>query len=96
MPNNFFQEIDSLHAEWERMDNSAKLGWMTREKIRLNRLAEQLAQYISVRGGFANDDERAYASSLLDMINAVDAEGAKVSKDLAKETLMKVMKNWMR
>ena len=96
MPNNFFQEIDSLLTEWERMDNSAKLGWLNGEKIRLNRLAEQLAQYISVRGGFANDDERAYASSLLELINAVDAEGAKVSNDLAKETLMKVMKNWMR
>jgi hypothetical protein len=59
-----FQEIDSLHSEWERMDKSAKLGWLAGERMRLNRLANQFAQYISIRGGFANDDERVSASKL--------------------------------
>ena len=85
------QEIDSLHAEWERIDKTAKLGWLTGEKMRLNRLADRFAQYISVRGGLANDEERAYASRLLEMINAVDSEGAKMANDLANETL----KEWL-
>lgn len=89
--NTIFQEIDSLHTEWERMDKSAKLGWLTGEKIRLNRLANQFAQYISIRGGFANDVERVYASRLLEMINAVDSEGAKVANDLAKDAFKDMM-----
>jgi hypothetical protein len=62
--NNIFQEIDNLHSKWERMDKSAKLGWLAGERMRLNRLANQFAQYISIRGGFANDDERVSASKL--------------------------------
>lgn len=95
MPTTIFQEIDNLHSEWERMDKSAKLGWLTGEKIRLNRLANQFAQYLSIRGGFANDVERAYASRLLEMINAVNSEGAKVANDLAKDTLKDMMKSLM-
>ncbi len=95
MPTTIFQEIDNLHSEWERMDKSAKLGWLMGEKIRLNRLANQFAQYLSIRGGFANDVERAYASRLLEMINAVNSEGAKVANDLAKDTLKDMMKSLM-
>lgn len=93
MPNNIFQEIDNLHSELERMDRSARLVWLTGEKIRLNRLVNQFAQYICIRGGSANDVERAYANRLLEMINAVDAEGAKVVSDLSKDTLKNMM-NW--
>lgn len=93
---NIFQEIDTLHSEWERIDKSAKLGWLTGEKIHLNRLANQFAHYISIRGGFANDVERAYASRLLEMINEVDAEGAKVTKDLAKDAFKEMMMSLMR
>lgn len=93
MPTTIFQEIDSLHSEWERMDKPAKLSWLAGEKMRLNRLANQFAQYISVRGGFANDDERAYARRLLEMIIAVDAERAKVMKDLRNDTFKEIVKH---
>lgn len=96
MPNNIFQEIDYLHSEWERMDNSSKLGWLAGEKMRLNGLVTQFAQYISVKGGFANNVERAYASRLLEMINMVDAEGAKVANDLATDAFIEKMKSLMR
>lgn len=96
MPNNIFQEIDSLHSEWERMDKSAKLGWLTGKKMRLNGLANQFARYISFRGGFANADERASASKLLEMINDVDAEGAKVAKDIVKDAIKEMVKSLMR
>lgn len=96
MPTTIFQEIDSLHSELERMDKSARLERLAIEKIRLNRLANQFAQYLSVKGGFANDNERAYASKLLEMINAVDAEGAKVANDLAKDAFKDMLKTLMR
>ena len=96
MPNNFFQEIDSFHSEWERVEKSAQLGWLAGEKIRLDRLANQFAQYISVRGGFANDEERNYANKLLEMINAVDAKGAKVANDLANDAFRELIKSMMR
>ena len=78
------------------MDKSAKLCWLTGEKMRLNRLANPFAQYISIRGGFANDDERVYASILLEMINAVDAEGAKVAINLAKDAFKELVKGMMK
>ena len=96
MSNNFFQEIDSLHSEWERMDKTAKLGWLTGERMRLNRLANQLAQYVAIRGGFANDEEKAYASRLLEMISAFDAEGSKVANDLAKDAFKELVKSMIR
>lgn len=96
MSDNIFQEIDNLHSEWERKDKSAKLGWLAEEKIRLNRLANQFAQYISINGGFANDVERVYANRLLEMINMVDAEGAKVANDLARNVFKETMKNLMK
>ena len=78
------------------MDKSFKLGWLSGEKMRLNGVAKQFARYISIRGGFANDVERAYARKLLEMINMVDAEGAKGANDLAKDAFKKMMKSLLR
>ena len=96
MTTKIFQEIDSLHSEWERLDKSAKLGWLTGEKMRLNRLANQFAQSVSVRGGFANDEEKAYASRLLEMISALNAEGSKVANDLVKDTFKELVKSMIK
>lgn len=93
---NIFQEIDSLYSEWERMDKSAKLGWLAGEKIRLNILANQFARYISVGGGFANDNERAYAKKLLEMIDMVDAEGTRLTNNLANDAFKEIVKRLMR
>jgi hypothetical protein len=50
MTNLDFSEIERIYAEWSKMDNSTKLTWLTRERIRLNGLANQLAQHISAKG----------------------------------------------
>ena len=94
--NNIFLEIDSLHGEWERMDEATRLGWLMGEKMRLNRLTNQFAQYIFVNGGFSNEGERVYARKLLDMINMVDAEGVKEANDLAKDAFKELVKSVMR
>ena len=96
MLNNIFQEIDSLHSEWERTDKSAKLGWLTGERMRLNRLANQFAQYVAIRGYFANDEEKACASRLLEMISAVDTEESKAANDLAKDAFKELVKSMIR
>lgn len=85
-----FQEIDELHAEWSKMDKSARLGWLMREKIRINGLINQLARHVQFNGGFLNDTERAYASKLLEMYQSVDAEGAKTVHELGAEALKEI------
>ena len=96
MPNTDFSEIDRLHSEWSRMEMTAKMGWLIGEKIHLNRLANQFAQYIAINGGLMSDSERAYARKLLDMINSVDAEGSKVMDDLRNEAFKEIVKSIMK
>ncbi len=96
MDNSIFEEIDSIHSELEKLDKSAKLGWLTGEKIRLNRLASLFTQYITLRGGFANDGERDYASRLLEMINLVNNEGSKVANDFANDAYKELIKRMIR
>lgn len=88
-----FQEIDNLHSEWSRMEKAAKMGWLIGEKIRLNRLANQFAQFIAINGDLMNDSERVYARKLLDMINSVDAEGSKVMDDLRNDAFKEIIKS---
>ena len=66
------------------------------EWIRLNGLANQSAQYIRINGGFSNDNERAYASKLLEMIQFADAEGSKTIHDLRDEVLKEYAKVLMK
>ena len=96
MSTTIFQEIDNLHSEWSRMEKAARLGWLIEEKIRLNRLVNQFAQYIAIKGGIMNDPERAYARKLLDMINSVDAEGSKVMDDLRNDAFKDMIKSIMK
>ena len=96
MPYTDFSEIDNLHSEWSRMEKAARLSWLIGEKIRLNRLANQFAQYIAINGGLMNDPERAYARKLLDMINSVEAEGSKVMDDLRNDAFKEIVKSIMK
>ena len=96
MPNTDFSEIDNLHSEWSRMEKAARLSWLIGEKIRLNRLANQFAQYIAINGGLMNDSERVYALKLLDMINSVDVEGSKVMDDLRNDAFKEIVKSIMK
>ncbi len=90
MPTTIFQQIDELHAEWSKMDKSTRLGWLMREKIRLNGMLNQLARYVQFNGGFLNDTERAYARKLLEMYQSVDAEGTKTVQELGAEALKEI------
>ena len=94
--NDGIQEIEQLHSEWSRMDNAAKLAWLTREKIHLNQMLAQMAQYIRIKGGFSNENERASAQKLLDMISAVDAEGTKVMDDIRNDAFKELTKEVMK
>lgn len=87
-----FSEIEQLHAEWSEMDNIAKFTWLSKEKIRLNRLANQMAQYVSANGGFMNNAQRANARKLLEMLNSVDADGARVINDLRSDAFKELAK----
>ena len=91
-----FYEIDRLHSEWSRMEKAARLGWLSGEKVRLTRLANQFSQYIYAKGGIMNDSERAYARKLLDMISSVDAEGSKVMEDLRNDAFKEIIKSLMK
>lgn len=88
-----FSEIDRLHSEWLRIDKTAKLGLLSREKARLIGLANQFSQFIYVKGGIMNDLERAYAQKLLEMINSVEAEGLKAMKELRNDAFKEIFKS---
>ena len=87
-----FEEIERLHSEWTMMDKTARLGWLTGERMRLNRLLNQMAQYVYARGGEMNNIEKAYAQKLIEMLQSVDAEGAKLSNELKNEALKDLTK----
>ena len=91
MPYTDFSEIDRLHSEWSRMEKAAKLGWLSGEKARLIGLANQFSQYIA-KGGLMNDAERTYACKLFEMINSLDAEGAKAMNELRNDALKEIFK----
>lgn len=95
MNKNIFVEIDRLHSQWSVMDKATGLGWLVGERMRLNGLANQLAQYVRAAGGFRNESERAYARELLDMLQAVEAEGAKTASDLRDEAVKELLKHWI-
>jgi len=80
-----------LYSEWSK-DKKACLGLLMGEKMRLNRLLNQMAQYVYARGGFLNNMEKAYAQKLLDMLQSVEIEGAKVSNELKNEALKDLTK----
>lgn len=93
MNKNIFVEIDRLHSQWTVMDKAARLNWLVGERMRLNGLANQLAQYVRAAGGFRNESEMAHARELLKMIQAVEAEGAKTASELRNEAVKELLKH---
>ena len=55
-------------------------------------LADRLAQHVRAAGGFVNDAEREYARELLEMMQAVGAEGAKTTNELRNEAITELAK----
>lgn len=96
MDQNIFDEIDNLHSQWTAMDKASRLGWLMGKRIRLTGMANQLALYVRASGGFANDAERAFAHKLLELIQAVDAEGAKAANELRNEAVKELAKHMIR
>lgn len=87
MDNNIFTEIDQLYSGLSKMDNASKMARLIEEKIRLNRLTNDLAQKVYICGGFSCDAERDYAGKLLKMLNEIDREGQKTTRDIANDAV---------
>lgn len=86
------QTIDQLHSQWSMMDKAAKLVWLKQQQNQLNALAGQLSYSISLRGGRMTYAEKQYAHKLLEMIDAVNAEGSKVSNEFGRDLLKESIK----
>lgn len=86
------QTIDQLHFQWSMVDKATKLVWLKQQQNQLNALASQLSYSISLRGGRMAGAEKQYAHKLLEMIDAVNAEGAKVSNEFRGDLLKEVLK----
>ena len=95
MPNTDFSEIERLHSEWSRMDKVARLAYLKGQWDSLNKMAYRYGMYLKSRTRITQA-ERQYAQYLVEMINTVDAEGAKVMNDLAKDALMGLVKSLMK
>jgi len=85
--------IDQLHSQWSMLNKAAKLIWLKQQKNQLNALASQMSYDIRLRGGRMTDVEKQYASKLLEMIDAVNAEGVKVSNEFRFDLLKEVLKS---
>jgi len=84
--------IDQLHSQWSMMDKAARLVWLKQQQNQLNALASQMSYNISLRGGRMTDSEKQYARKLLEMIDAVNAEGTKVSNEFKYDLFKEIFK----
>ena len=91
MPNTDFSEIERLYSEWSRMDKVARLGYLKGQWNSLNQMAYQYGIYLKNRTRISQT-ERQYAQYLVDMINSVDAEGAKVMNELRYDAIKEIVK----
>jgi hypothetical protein len=74
------------------MDKATKLVWLKQQQNQLNALASQMSYNISLRGGRMTDAEKQYAHKLLEMIDAVNKEGSKVSNEFKCDILKEILK----
>ena len=77
------------------MDKVARLAYLKGQWNRLNQMAYQYGMYLKSRTSITQA-ERQFAQYLVEMMNAVDAEGAEVMNDLAKDALMELAKRLMK
>lgn len=90
--NQTIQTIDQLHSQWSMMDKAAKLVWLKQQQYQLNALANQISYSICLRGGRMTGAEKQCASILLEMIDAVNVEGAMVSNEFRGDLLKEFLK----
>lgn len=91
MPNTDFSEIERFYSEWSRMDKMARLAYLKGQWDSLNQMAYQYGMYLKNRTSITQA-ERQYAQYLVDIINSVDAEGAKVMNELRNDALKELFK----
>ena len=81
------QTIDQLHSEWSMMDKTAKLLWLKQQQNQLYAMADQMAKSIRM-----TEAEKTEAKKLLEMIDAVNAEGIKETNEIRNDILKKLAK----
>ena len=91
MPNTDFSDIERIYAEWSRLDKMARLAYLKGQWDSLNQMAYQYGMYLKDRTSITQA-ERQYAQYIVDMINSVDAEGAKVMNELRNDALKEIVK----
>ena len=69
----------------------ARLAYLKGQWDRLNQMAYQYGMYLKNRTSITQA-ERQYAQYLVEMINSVDAEGAKVMNELRNDALKDIIK----
>jgi len=74
------------------MDKVSRIGYLLGERQRLNTIANQMATYISYKGGRMTPTERVQAQKLLEMIDAINEEGRRTSNELVNEAVLGLMK----
>ena len=77
------------------MNKLSSLGYLKGQKDSLNQMAYRYGLYLKSRTA-TTQAERQYAQYLVDMINSVDAEGAKSMNDLANDAFKELAKRSMK
>ena len=95
MPNTPFEDIERLRSECSLMDKAAKVAYLRGQLQQLNNMAYQMTLYLRNKG-YTTEAEKQQALWLIDAINTVQNEGQQVSRELAKEGLMEIVKRLMR
>lgn len=90
-----FEEMEKLHNEWSKMDSITKLAHLAKEKTRLNEIANLFALQIRAKGGFSNATETDYACKLLQLMDTIDREGQKVTRDVAYDEAKKELRKML-
>ena len=74
-----------MHSCWSMMDKVARMAYLNGEKKRLDDMAYWYGSYLRSKGGMITDEERMKGMHLIEMIDAVQAEGEKVNADYRNE-----------
>ena len=89
-----FEEIESIHSEYSKLDKAARILFLKGQWIRLNQCAYQLGDYLHLKGTIS-PEERERAQRLIEMINEVQAEGIKSQRKLTNDCVREIIKKLM-
>ena len=86
-----FEEINTIHAEYSKLDKAAKILFLKGQWNRLNQCAYQFSEYLRLKGTIS-PEERERAQQLIEMMNEVQAEGVKTQRELANDCVREIVK----